>query len=154
MEPITAIVTAIALGAAEAVSPLAKQAVLDLYAGLKKLIQDKYHSANFSLEALEKKPESSSKRESLQEDLQDSNAANDVELLKQSQALLKAIEEHTPQVAQAIGIKFEDVKAANLRLQEMIVIGEQAAGVDIKHSEFSGDIGLGKIIVKGNTIKK
>lgn len=154
MEPITAIVTAIALGAAEAVSPLAKQAVLDLYAGLKKLIQDKYQNANSSLEALEKKPESASKRESLQEDLQGSNAANDAELLKQSQALLKAIEEHAPQVAQAIGIKLEDVIAANLRLQEMIVIGEQAAGVDIKHSKFSGDIDVGKIIVEGNTIKK
>jgi hypothetical protein len=56
MDPITAITTAIATGAAAAISPTAKQAVQDLYAGVKKLIQDKYHRANSSLEALEKKP--------------------------------------------------------------------------------------------------
>ena len=55
MDPITAITTAIATGAAAAISPTAKQAVQDLYAGVKKLIQDKYHRANSSLEALEKK---------------------------------------------------------------------------------------------------
>ena len=68
MDPITAIMTAIAAGAADAINPTAKQAVQDLYAGVKKLIQDKYHKANSSLEALEKKPESVSKRESLQKD--------------------------------------------------------------------------------------
>ena len=152
MEPITVIITAIATGAAAALSPTAKEAVHDLYAGLKKLIQDKYHQANSSLEALEKKPESASKRDSLQEDLQDSGAENDAELLQQAQALLKAIEEQVPQIAQAIGIKLEDVKAANVRLQEIIVSGEKAAGVHIKHGEFTGDIEISK--VKTDAVKK
>ena len=154
MEPITAIITAIATGAAAAVNPTAQQAVQDLYAGVKKLIQDKYRHANASLAALEKKPESASKRASLQEDLQDSGAANDAELLQQSQALLKAIEDHAPQIAQAIGIKLEDVKAANVRLQEIIVSGGQAAGVHIKHSEFTGDIDISKVIVEAIPGKK
>lgn len=147
MEPITAIITAITTGAAAALSPTAKQAVQDLYAGLKKLIQDKYHRANASLEALEMKPESVSKRESLQEDLKDSGAATDAELLKQAQVLLSTIEEHAPQVAQAIGIKLEDVKGANVRLQEIIVSSEQAAGVHIKHGEFTGDIEISNVKV-------
>jgi adenylosuccinate synthase len=154
MEPITAIITAIAAAAADALSPTAQQAVQDLYDGVKKLIQDKYHRANSSLEALEKKPESASKRESLQEDLQDLGAANDIELLRQSQALLKAIEEHAPRVAQAIGIKLEDVKAANARLQEIIVSGEQAAGVHIKQGEFTGDIEISKVRVEATIGKK
>ena len=154
MEPITAIITAIATGAADALSPTVQQAVQDSYAGVKKLIQDKYHRANASLAALEKKPESVSKRESLQEDLQDSGAANDAELLQQSQALLKAIEEHAPQVALAIGIKLEDVKAANVRLQEIIVSGEQAAGVHIKQGEFTGDIDISKVKVEAIPGKK
>ncbi|MEI6708855.1 MAG: hypothetical protein WCK96_17165 [Methylococcales bacterium] len=154
MDPITAIVTAVAIGAAEALNSTAKQAVQDLYAGIKTLIQNKYHSANSSLEALEKKPESASKRDSLQEDLHDSGAANDAELLQKAQALLKAIEDHAPQAAQAIGIKLEDVKAANVRLQEIIVSGEQAAGVHIKHGEFSGDIEISKVKVEGQPLKK
>jgi hypothetical protein len=154
MDPLTAITTAIATGAAAAISPTAKQAVQDLYAGVKKLIQDKYHRANSSLEALEKKPESASKRESLQEDLRDTGAASDAELLQQSQALLKAIEEHAPLVAQAIGIKLEDVKAANVRLQEIIVSGEQAAGVHIKNGEFTGDIDISKVKVEAKNEKK
>ena len=113
-----------------------------------------YRHANASLEALEKKPESVSKRASLQEDLQDAGAANDAELLQQSQALLKAIEEHAPQIAQAIGIKLEDVKAANVRLQEVIVSGEQAAGVHIKHGEFTGDINISKVKVEAIPGKK
>ncbi|WP_374087877.1 hypothetical protein [Methylomicrobium lacus] len=67
---------------------------------------------------------------------------------------MKAIAEQPPQVAQAIGIKLEDVKAANVRLQEIIVSGEHAAGVHIKHGEFSGDIEIRKIKVEANSEKK
>jgi len=145
METITAIVVALAVGAAEILKPTAKQAVQDLYTGLKNMILDKYQGANASLAALENKPDSPSKRESLQEDLQDSGAEKDTQLLQQAQALLKAVEEHAPQAAQAIGVKLEDVKAANLRLQEIIVTGEQATGVDIKNAEITGDIDISKV---------
>ena len=74
--------------------------------------------------------------------------------MQQSQALLKAIEEHAPLVAQAIGIKLEDVKAANVRLQEIIVSGEQAAGVHIKNGEFTGDIDISKVKVEAKNEKK
>ena len=40
MDPITIIVTALALGAAAGLKPTAEQAVKVAYAGLKKLIQD------------------------------------------------------------------------------------------------------------------
>jgi len=142
MEPITAIVTAIATGA---ISQTTKQVIQDLYTGLKNRILDKYQGANASLAALENKPDSPSKRESLQEDLQDANAEKDAELLEKARDLLKAVEEHAPQAAQAIGVKLEDVKAANLRLQEIIVTGEQATGVDIKNAEIAGDIDISKV---------
>jgi predicted YcjX-like family ATPase len=154
MDPITAIVTAVAIGAAEALNSTAKQAVQDLYTGLKTLIQDKYHGANSSLEALEKKPDSVSKRDSLQEDLHDSDAANDVELLQQAQALLKSIEEHAPQAAQAIGLKWEDVNVANVRLKDLIVIGQQAAGVHFKGVTLSGDFEADTIKVGAYSTKK
>jgi hypothetical protein len=40
MDPITIIVTALALGAAAGLKPTAEQAVQDAYAGVKRLIQD------------------------------------------------------------------------------------------------------------------
>lgn len=154
MDTITAVVTALSMGALESIKPTASQAVQDLYAGLKKLIQDRYQKTNSSLEALEKKPESLSKRESLQEDLQDAGAVNDTKLIAQAQTLLTAIEQHAPQAAQAIGVKLEDVRAANIRLQEVMVRGEQAVGVHIKHATLMGDIEIGSVKVEAISAKK
>jgi len=150
MAAIAAIVTAIATGAAETT----KLVIQDLYAAIKKRIQEKHPQANASLEALEKKPDSASKRESLKEDLQDSGADKDDDLLKQARALLTAIEEHAPQLAQAIGVNLEDVKAANLRLKEISVTGEQATGVNLSKGEFSGDIEIGSVKVGAQSTKK
>lgn len=67
MDPITMIVSAIALGAAAGLKPTAEQAVKDAYAGLKALIQLKY--ANVSLAPLEEAPESEARRAVVEEDL-------------------------------------------------------------------------------------
>lgn len=146
MDALSAIMTAIISGAVASAKPTTEKAIGDLYTGLKTIIQRKY--SGVSLEAVEKRPESEAKQASLREDLEEAKAADDSELLQQAQTLLKAIAEQPPQVAQAIGIKLEDVKAANVRLQEIIVSGEQAAGVHIKHVETSGDIEINKVKVE------
>lgn len=150
MDALNAIMTAIISGAVASIEPTTEKVISDLYDGLKALIQHK----GVSLEAIEKKPDSEPKQASLREDLQDAKADQDSELLTQAQALLKAISEQPQQVAQAIGIKLEDVKAANVRLQEIIVSGEQAAGVHIKQGEFSGDIEISKVKVEAQSSKK
>ena len=142
MDALSAIMTAIISGAVASAKPTTEKIVTDLYCGLKALIQRKY--GHVSIEAVEKKPDSEAKQASLREDLAEVNAGEDNELLQQAQSLLKAITEQAPQ---AMGIKLEQVKAANLRLQEIIVSGEQAAGVHIKNSEFSGDIEISKVKV-------
>ena len=152
MDPLSAIMTAIISGAVASVEPTTEKIISDLYDGLKGLILHKYGSV--SLEAIEKKPDSEAKQASLREDLQDAKADQDHELLKQAQLLLKAISEQPPQIAQAIGVKLEDMKAANVRLQEIIVSGEQAAGVHIKQGEFSGDIEISKVKVEALSSKK
>jgi len=146
MDALSAIMTAIISGAVASTKPTTEKIISDLYSGLKVVIQRKYNTA--SLEAVEKKPDSEAKQASLREDLLEAKASEDNELLQQAQLLLQAIAEQSPQVAQAIGIKLEDVKAANVRLHEIIVSGEQAAGVHIKHSQFSGDIEMSKVKVK------
>lgn len=149
----TAIITAIATGAAEALGDTAKQVIQDLYAGIKKLIQDKYQKASSSLEALENNPKSNSKRESLKEDLQSLGAEKDNELLKKAQALLVAIEEHAPHIPQTIGIKLEDITAANIRLKDIIVSGDQSIGVDMKKVKAKGDIEISNVKVGENSPK-
>ncbi|MEY3788919.1 MAG: hypothetical protein RLZ75_3127 [Pseudomonadota bacterium] len=144
--------TAIISGAVASATPTSEKVISDLYDGLKVMIQRKFKDV--SLEAIEKKPDSEAKQASLREDLVEAKVAEDNELLQQAQLLLKAIEEQAPQVTQAIGIKLEDIKAANVRLQEVIVSGENAAGVHIKQSEFSGDIEISKVKVEATTGKK
>lgn len=151
MDALNAILTAIVSGAVASAQPTTEKVISDLYDGLKSLIQRKY--SGISLEALEKKPDSEAKQASLLEDLQDARAAEDGELLQQAQALLTAISEQPPQIAQAMGVKLEEVKAANVRLQEIIVSGEQAAGVHIKQGEFSGDIEISNVKVEASVKK-
>jgi len=152
MEAISAIMTAIISGAIASAKPSTEKVISDLYEGLKSIIQHKY--GNVSLEAVEKKPNSEAKQASLREDLLEASVGEDNELLQQARLLLQAISEQTPQVAQAIGIKLEDVKAANVRLQEIIVRGEQATGVLIERGEFSGDIEVTGVEVEASQKKK
>lgn len=152
MDGIDQIITAIVCGASTIASGFGEKAVTDLYDGLKSIIKNKYRDV--SLEQIEKKPESEAKQASLREDLLDINASVDVDLLNQSQQLLSAISQINESVAQAIGINLESVKAANIRLQEILVTGEQAVGVSIKNAELSGDIEISKIKVEANNSAK
>jgi hypothetical protein len=137
LEPITAIVTALALGAASAFKEVGAQSVKDAYAGLKALIQRKY--AKVPLTQLEEKPESKSRRDVVAEELTEADAARDEELLKQARAVLEAVQQHAPQSAGAIGIDLEEVKGAALRIADVIASG---TGVKVKKGEFSGDIDI------------
>jgi hypothetical protein len=137
MDPITIVVTAIAMGAAAAAKPMAEQAVKDGYAGLKALIQRKYASATDSLNQVEARPDSEARRAVLQEDLESGNVAEDEEVLRQVEALSEAIASHAPEVAAAIGVDLEDIKAGALRLKDIVASG---TGVKVRKGEFSGDI--------------
>jgi hypothetical protein len=137
LEPITAIVTALALGAASALKEVAAQSVKDDYAGLKALIQRKY--AKVPLAQLEEKPESKSRRDVVAEELTEAGAAPDEELLQHAKAVLDAVQQQAPETAAAIGIDLEEVKGAALRIADVIASG---TGVKAKEGELSGDIDI------------
>jgi len=63
MEPLTIVISALALGAATGIKSAAEKAVKDGYEGLKNLIKAKY--PNVSIERLERKPDSKTQREIL-----------------------------------------------------------------------------------------
>lgn len=105
MDPITLIVTAVALGAAAGLKPTVEQAVKDAYAGLKTLIQRKY--AGIDLAPVEKKPDSTAKQESLAEDLKETDAANDPEVAAWVDAIFKAVDESKTRAAVAADLKID-----------------------------------------------
>ena len=87
MEPITAAIVAV-------LTSLAKPAAQDAYDALKKIIVRKFGSKPEVIEAveqLEKKPDSPGRRETLQEEIVSSGAAQDEELLAAAQALSNCV---------------------------------------------------------------
>ena len=97
MEPvITTIVAAVALGAAAGLKDTASKAVVDTYAGLKKLIQDRYkknEDVTDAVDYLVKKPEAESRQQELAKALQDAGVESDQELVQAAEAVLAAVKE-------------------------------------------------------------
>jgi hypothetical protein len=151
MEPVSLIVAALAAGAAAGVKPTAEQAVKDAYAGLKKLITDRYRRVN--LDMLEEMPESEAQREAVGQLLareramevrERSEAAEDGErleaedrkLIEAAERVAKVVEAHAPEVARDIGLRIDEVTKGLVRVKEVTVRGGTGAdrgktGVDV-----------------------
>ena len=95
MEPvITTIAAAVALGAAAGLKDTASKAVTDAYAGLKKLIQDRYKKNDDVTDAVDylvKKPEAEGRQQELTKALDSAGADKDAELVKAAEELLAAV---------------------------------------------------------------
>ena len=98
MDPVTtsiiAFVTAFGAAAATATQGMVPDLVKDSYAGLKALIGRKFggeSEVSTAINALEKKPESSGKRQTLQEEVQAAGAHNDPEVEAAAEELLKQL---------------------------------------------------------------
>lgn len=139
MDPVTLIVTALALGAAAGLEDTAAQVIKDSYSGIKSLIQQKY--GDVGLDALERKPESQAKRDSVAEDLTEVGAGKDEELLLQAQALTQLVVQYAPNTAAKINIKIGDIKTiGDVRVSDLLVSGHNASiGVVVEGVEAGGD---------------
>jgi hypothetical protein len=135
MDPITIVITAIALGAAAGLKPTTEQIVKDAYVGLKKIIKDRYARVNIDL--LEEDPSSKMRQGVIAEDLEKTSAAQDEELLIRAKDVLDAIEKHAPEAAKSVGVNLEDIKGASLKIEDIIASG---TGVNVKKAELQGDI--------------
>lgn len=145
MDPISIIVTALVLGAAAGLKPTAEQAVKDAYTGLKSLIQRKFTQVN--IELVEDDPKSQSRQNVVKEDLVKVNADQDIDVIKAAQALIETVSKKEPDTAIAMGVNLADIKAASLRLRDIIATG---TGVNIQRSEFVGDIDIQQVRAGGN----
>ena len=101
MEPLTMIVTALTTGATAALGSVAGEAVKDAYAGLKRLILDRYGKqgdVSDAVETVEAETDADWPKARLQEALAETEAPQDEEVLAAAQALLTAAD---PQGARA-----------------------------------------------------
>jgi hypothetical protein len=134
MDLITVIVTALALGAAS-LQDAAAHAVKDAYIGLKALIQ----GAGVSLDQLEAAPNSKARRAVVEEDLARTDIAQNAEVWRKVQDVFQAIQNQAPGAGAAIGVNLEEIRAASLRISDIIATG---GGVNVKRAELAGDIDI------------
>ncbi|HEX8684009.1 MAG TPA: hypothetical protein VF707_16940 [Ardenticatenaceae bacterium] len=150
MDPISIIVTALALGAAAGLKDTSAQVVKDAYAGFKALIKQRYPSVT-NVDQLEKTPESAGWKTVVQEELQKTNAATDDEVLREAQRLLDAVKNEAPGVAQIVGVTMEEIEAASIRLKDIIATGAGSTGASLKNVRATGDIDIQGVRAGGSS---
>ncbi len=106
MDPVNLITTAVAAGASAGLAGVAKDAVKDIYQVLRSRILAKYGEqgeVSTALTQVENKPDSKPRQEVLEEELKETGAGQDQELIQAAQQLLaKADPEGTKQGAYTI----------------------------------------------------
>jgi hypothetical protein len=137
MEPITAIVTALALGAAAGLKGTAEQLIKDGYTTLKTLITSKFPQASASVDQLEHTPDSQARRAVVEENLTKVGAGHSAEILEQAKALLDMITHRAPHTSEVIGVSLTDITGASLRIADILSSG---SGVSLVGADIGGDI--------------
>jgi hypothetical protein len=119
MDPVSAIVTAIAAGATAALKDVTAQTVKSAYHSIKELIALKF--AGVDLAALEKKPDNENRQAVLAEELGEAKADQDDELLAKVEELQAALKEHLPrdESGQPL-IDLESFEAASVVIKEAV----------------------------------
>jgi hypothetical protein len=140
MDPVTMIVSAVAMGAAAGLTDTASAVVTDAYAALKGVITGRYPGVDVA--AVENKPESTPKRESLAEDLREAGADHDADLVEAARQVIAAVKADAAGVGPALGIDLEGVEAAALRIRSVTSDG---TGVRVRDGTFTGDIDIGDV---------
>ena len=136
MEPdaIALVVSAIALGAEAGVKETAALAVKDAYSSLRQVLRRK----RIDVPAVEDPPQSSGKRESLQESLARVVDDND-ELLSAAQDLVEQVRLHDRAAAEVVGVDLERVRAQFLRIRGLKSAG---SGVRVRDASFEAGIDI------------
>jgi hypothetical protein len=139
MEPITAVVTALALGAAAGLKGTTEQIIKDGYTSLKTLIKSKFPQTSSSVDQLEHTPDSKARRAVVEEDLTREGAGHNAEILAQAKVLLDLIAQRAPNTAEVVGVNLMDIKGASLRIADVLSSG---TGVSVAGADIGGDISI------------
>lgn len=160
-----AIFSAIVSGMVAALSPTAKKAVKDAYAGLKQYIIDRYDIHQAKLEKLEEQAKQTATKEKPSQDdvrttvkdmqqtaegaevrqkLDDNQAPQDEEFMQKIESLISTIEAEQDQVPSAVGVLMKDIRSKlvefdTVRPGESGTVGVQVEDSDIDTVSF-GDV--------------
>jgi len=137
VDPVTVVVSAIALGAVAGLRDAATEAVKDAYAVLRRLVRDRY--AEVDLGAVERRPDSAAKRESLTEDLIAEGAADDAEVLAAARTVLAAVREHESSAAEVVGVDLDEIEAAAVQIAD---VTSTQTGVKVRRAKVAGAIDI------------
>jgi hypothetical protein len=125
MDPVTiTIVAALTAGAAAGITKVTTRAIEDAYAGLRRLINDRYHKAMPFVEAVEADSASDAEQTVLAKQLEHVGAAKDEELKAAAQALLDAVAELRTKPEAAALFDFGVLhRARNVELEDIEALG-------------------------------
>lgn len=122
LNQLTAIVMALATGAAAGTATAAESAVKDAYTAVRTLLARRFPS--IGLDVLERDPGSPARQEVVKEDLASSGAAGDEEVLKHIERLLEAISKSaTPSSHGTQAVDLNRVRAAQLVIKSVTAEG-------------------------------
>ena len=138
MDPVTLIVTAVAMGASAGLTETATTAIKEAYAGLKGLLARR----RVDVSGVERKPDSEAQRAALQEDLADTDGATDDEVLVAAQRVTDAVAADAPDAAGVVGVALRDVQAEFLRIRSVTSTGD---GLTLERGRFTGGIDIGDV---------
>jgi predicted nucleotidyltransferase len=138
MDPVSILVMAIVIGAAAGLKSAAEISIKDAYNSLRELIKRRYSEVD--IEQIEQNPSSEQRRALLKAELTQIEAIQNKEVLERAQAVLDATE-RMPELAEQSNITIEKVKAANVRLKDMIASGSFSA----REIETTGDVDISGI---------
>lgn len=138
MDPVTLIVTAVALGASAGLKDTATLAVRDAYAALKGLLRRR----DIDVSGVERRPGSDAQRGSLHEDLSDAVGAVDDEVLAAARRMTDAVAADDAAAAPAIGVDLRNVQAAFLTVGSVSSTG---TGVRVDGGVFTGGIAIDEV---------
>jgi hypothetical protein len=138
MDPITLVVTAVALGASAGLTDTAAQVVRDAYAKLKTLLTGRA----VDVSGVERKPGSDAQQAALAETLTDAGDVVDADVLAAARSVTEAVAAAEPAAAAAIGVDLERIRAEFLRIASVDAAG---TAVRVRDGEFTGGIDIGQV---------
>jgi hypothetical protein len=135
MEPVSGIVTVLALVGGAMLKTVVSEPTKDAYARLKRYIAEKYNGP--AIESLEENPFSQARQLVVQEVLDETGLSHDPTASELAAALMELVIERDRQALEVVGVDIGKAKAVNIRLKDIVSTG---SGVRIKDTEASGDI--------------
>lgn len=149
MDTLNLLVTALSVGAAAGLQNATEQVVKEVYQKLKSLLAQRYPAVHVDL--LETAPTSEARKAVIREELEQTDAAGDRELVLCAQSLLRKLNADAFDMQMASGVSLEQVRVgASARIEDIDVQAPHSgsvSGVHVKDVKVKEDLVISKVKV-------